>query len=651
MEPVDLSEKFRDTEFNRYRKIGSNVWELVGIARLPSMGEMTAYFEKMWLGRGYDVLVSPQAYDKNLVYVKKTNLPPQTLFLKRYGRRKEAIEERYPGYVFESPAYLNINELTGTKLKKIFKLDNVKRTYHNKHKDGSGNFGYLFILNRPGTDYRNVWDFRGDYDKNGNIYHLDLWSGAMNVPETDVRMTFPKDWTWPQIYKLTYSRIHPGDDPGEPPVGLGPMAPDEPLVAFDAPRVPQRLKPLMGKNVVVLNREGDVVDHGRLDDVGRQKHGGPLLALLRTNERSEWAERVIEKGFPVDLYSFELDIFSIDEPLVAFEARKKEVPTFPATFSSYYSRRMGSSLDIYFGVNDEDERKIYRILREHRAKGGGMVPAIASIPNRKTGGVHLISGDVWKPEGRGLGLRFEPRYVHRKDLPTNIEQIRDYNENQPKLRAKMLRLIDPGRNNVAGLVRLYPDLEHFDDLEPILRPPGAPLVAFEARREWESAKKKIEKFWDNAERTERYNFFRSSPYVSDEKAEELSRMDFKDIPQGELERIPDVIFCPKCNQPLIADDDEIDWVMEDYDYNSGSWSGKGGQKCPACSQDIITSWWGHGGRNRDEGHPEEDLWCDDRWTKEQEVKYSAPKKGLVVGMIGLGLVVGAYLVLKKKKSL
>lgn len=61
-----------------------------------------------------------------------------------------------------------VKELNGRKLKKDLEADVVRKTYHNKHVDGSGNFG--FVIRRQNQLYR----IDGDYNRFGQITHLDF---------------------------------------------------------------------------------------------------------------------------------------------------------------------------------------------------------------------------------------------------------------------------------------------------------------------------------------------------------------------------------------------------------------------------------------------------------------------------------------------
>lgn len=63
---------------------------------------------------------------------------------------------------------MQIDELKGSKIKKDIEAKTVRKEYHNKHKDGSGNFG--FVMKFPNG---NLYRLDGNYNKDGKVYYLD----------------------------------------------------------------------------------------------------------------------------------------------------------------------------------------------------------------------------------------------------------------------------------------------------------------------------------------------------------------------------------------------------------------------------------------------------------------------------------------------
>jgi len=58
---------------------------------------------------------------------------------------------------------ININELRGQKLKKDLGVYKAIKRYHNKHRDGSGNFGFTIRQDKR------WFTLDGDYNRNGEI--------------------------------------------------------------------------------------------------------------------------------------------------------------------------------------------------------------------------------------------------------------------------------------------------------------------------------------------------------------------------------------------------------------------------------------------------------------------------------------------------
>lgn len=46
---------------------------------------------------------------------------------------------------------IDLSELSGVTLRNALKATRVRMTYHNKHKDGSGNFGFVIIFDHGGV--------------------------------------------------------------------------------------------------------------------------------------------------------------------------------------------------------------------------------------------------------------------------------------------------------------------------------------------------------------------------------------------------------------------------------------------------------------------------------------------------------------------
>jgi uncharacterized protein with NRDE domain len=84
---------------------------------------------------------------------------------------------------------LNFSALSGPKIKKFSGADRAVKRYHNKHKRGSGNFGFNIVWGTWGEpNYINI-DLNGDYDPSGEIYNLSVHEyGNRNSREYDEKI-------------------------------------------------------------------------------------------------------------------------------------------------------------------------------------------------------------------------------------------------------------------------------------------------------------------------------------------------------------------------------------------------------------------------------------------------------------------------------
>jgi hypothetical protein len=97
---------------------------------------------------------------------------------------------------------INLIELSGNKLKADLKASRVRMSYHNKHKDGSGNFGFVIVYELEGlkdigcgmTAPNESWfDLNGDYDNTKRV--LNLTFGTYSRPISRI----PKEWRYTEL--------------------------------------------------------------------------------------------------------------------------------------------------------------------------------------------------------------------------------------------------------------------------------------------------------------------------------------------------------------------------------------------------------------------------------------------------------------------
>lgn len=68
---------------------------------------------------------------------------------------------------------MKISEITGSKLKRDLEAKRALKSYHNKHRDGSGNFGFVVVFDDPrGLTGERWFRIDGDYSSTGEIRSL-----------------------------------------------------------------------------------------------------------------------------------------------------------------------------------------------------------------------------------------------------------------------------------------------------------------------------------------------------------------------------------------------------------------------------------------------------------------------------------------------
>ena len=107
-------------------------------------------------------------------------------------------------------------ELKGTKLRKDLKASRVTKSYENKHKDGSGNFGFVIVYNLEGfkdigcglkTSNDKWFQLSGNYRPNGECFSLQF--GSYSRPINHI----PSEWNYQQIveYIIKFIAEHIGE--------------------------------------------------------------------------------------------------------------------------------------------------------------------------------------------------------------------------------------------------------------------------------------------------------------------------------------------------------------------------------------------------------------------------------------------------------
>lgn len=97
---------------------------------------------------------------------------------------------------------INLLALKGTQLRKDLKATRVCMSYHNKHKDGSGNFGFVIVFDLGGlkdvgcgmkAPNERWFQISGDYTPNKECYHLSFGNYSRPI------ISLPNEWSYLEI--------------------------------------------------------------------------------------------------------------------------------------------------------------------------------------------------------------------------------------------------------------------------------------------------------------------------------------------------------------------------------------------------------------------------------------------------------------------
>jgi hypothetical protein len=97
---------------------------------------------------------------------------------------------------------VQLNELSGVILRNELKASRVRMSYHNKHKDGSGNFGFVVVFEKEGLvdvgcgikAKNEAWfQINGNYTPEKRLYGLSFG----NYSSATARI--PQEWNFAQL--------------------------------------------------------------------------------------------------------------------------------------------------------------------------------------------------------------------------------------------------------------------------------------------------------------------------------------------------------------------------------------------------------------------------------------------------------------------
>ena len=111
---------------------------------------------------------------------------------------------------------INLSELSGVTFRNALNASRVRKSYENKHKDGSGNFGFVIIFEKAGvkdvgcgmTAPNETWfALHGHYTPQKQVYGLNF--GDYSRPISRI----PDDWTFKQLKDYMWTFIDKQENP------------------------------------------------------------------------------------------------------------------------------------------------------------------------------------------------------------------------------------------------------------------------------------------------------------------------------------------------------------------------------------------------------------------------------------------------------
>ena len=97
---------------------------------------------------------------------------------------------------------INFKELSGVTLKNALFASRVRKSYENKHKDGSGNFGFVIVYEKEGmkdigcgmqTKNEHWFQLSGNYTMDKTCYGMDFGDYARPIHQVQT------DWIFTQL--------------------------------------------------------------------------------------------------------------------------------------------------------------------------------------------------------------------------------------------------------------------------------------------------------------------------------------------------------------------------------------------------------------------------------------------------------------------
>jgi len=113
---------------------------------------------------------------------------------------------------------MQLSELSGVILRNELRVSRVRQSYHNKHKDGSGNFGFVIVIEKEGfvdvgcgqkAPNESWFQLSGNYTAEKRLYGLNFGDYARPI------CRIPNEWTFSELkkYMLGFIDAHEKSKP------------------------------------------------------------------------------------------------------------------------------------------------------------------------------------------------------------------------------------------------------------------------------------------------------------------------------------------------------------------------------------------------------------------------------------------------------
>jgi hypothetical protein len=176
---VDINKEFNDTVEHKEDEI-RNILNRYGVKQFTNEIKTALYYYRKALYQYYldesrarsvappISVVGPTKYRGNVKLAESIHEKALQKIRIAEDYLNKAVNRAIAGRIPEGvKTNILFSEISGAKLKKDLNLKNAIKGFHNKHRDGSGNFGFVLI-----TKDDKHYQVAGDYATDGTVYNL-----------------------------------------------------------------------------------------------------------------------------------------------------------------------------------------------------------------------------------------------------------------------------------------------------------------------------------------------------------------------------------------------------------------------------------------------------------------------------------------------